>query len=82
MNTHLKWLYDPQNMTRVTPNGLGRELGRFGLKTVGPVPSKAFGKRRFYVIRNTDKWLALQPQYITEYLDVTFTAPSISTPKF
>ena len=82
MNTHLKWLYDPQNMTRVTPNGLGRELGRFGLKTVGPIASKAFGKRRFYIVRNTDKWLIKQPQIITEFLDANFVAPSISTPKF
>ena len=82
MNTHLKWLYDPQNNTRVTPNGLGRELGRFGFKTVGPVPSKAFGKRRFYVIKNVDKWLLAHPIDISEYLDAHFQAPSISVAKF
>lgn len=72
LNTHIKWLYDPQNSSRVTPNGLGRELGRFGLKTIGPLDSAAFGKRRFYVLRNYAKWEKVTPAVITEHLNATF----------
>lgn len=76
LNTHIKWLYDPQNTSRVTPNGLGRELGRFGLKTVGPLDSIAFGKRRFYVLKNYAKWSKIPPNTISEHLNATFPAIS------
>ena len=81
LNTHLKWLYDPQNSSRVTANGLGRELSRFGFKTVGPVESDSFGKRRFYVLRNYPKWAAADPVAVTEHLNKTYP-PAINAAKF
>jgi hypothetical protein len=82
LNTHLKWLYDGGGTTRVTPNGLGRELSRFGLKTVGPVPCAAYGKRRFYVLRNANKWLNVPPIELTKYLDSNFKATLPAATKF
>jgi len=81
LNTHMKWLYDPNNSSRVTANGLGRELGRFGFKTVGPVDTLAFGKRRFYVVRHLSKWEKLDPILVTEHLNKTYP-PSINATKF
>jgi alkylated DNA repair dioxygenase AlkB len=81
LNKHLKWLYDPQNTTRVTPNGLGRELSRFGLKTVGPIPSVSFGKQRFYILRNHKKWLHMPPKDIADYVDGVFP-PEMHLQKF
>lgn len=80
-NIHLKWLYDPHDATRVTANGLGRELSRFGFKTVGPIDSKAHGKRRFYVVKNYHKWAKATPAALTEYVDEAFKVV-YTPPKF
>lgn len=82
LNIHLKWLYDPSGTTRVTANGLGRELSRFGLKTIGPIPSAAWGKRRFYVLNNTNKWQNTPPIEITKYLDTNFKPTAVAAAKF
>jgi hypothetical protein len=81
LNKHLKWLYDPQNTTRVTPNGLGRELSRFGLKTVGPIASASFGKQRLYILRNHKKWLHMPPKDVADYVDSVFP-PEVHLQKF
>lgn len=70
LNKHLKWLYDPHDSKRVTPNGLGREMSRLGAKTLPQqVRTVAFGKQRFYVLRNEEKWMNAKPEAIREHID-------------
>jgi hypothetical protein len=81
LNQHIRHLYDAAGSTRVTANGLGRELSRHRYKTIGPVPTKTFGTQRFYVMRNADKWLQATPAEIRDYIDRIFkstVAPTTS----
>lgn len=58
-------LYDPSGVTRVSLNGLGRELKRSGAimrpVKVGPIT------KRLIVIRNIKEWQAKAPQLWTEH---------------
>jgi hypothetical protein len=60
--TELHGIYDPQRETRVTANGLARELRRAGLCKVFDgqgVPTTLGGRQRLWAIRNADKLLPL-----------------------
>lgn len=73
LNKHLKWLYDPHDSKRVTPTGLGREMSRLGAKTLPQqLRTETFGKQRFYVLRNEDKWLNAKPEVVREHIDRVF----------
>lgn len=69
LNQHIRILYDPEGSAKVTANGLGRELGRAGFKTLPPLVTKNFGQRRFYVMQDEEKWLAAKPAEIKDYID-------------
>ena len=69
LNQHLRMLYDPEGSAKVTANGLGRELSRAGFKTLPPLQTATFGRQRFYVLRNEEKWLDLQPKEAKDYID-------------
>ena len=72
LNRHLRMLYDPENQARVTANGMGRELSRFGFKTKPPVMTEAFGKTRFYIVRNADRWLAASNTEVRDHVNRVF----------
>ena len=55
-NKQLLALYDPDHRTRVTANGLGRELKRAGFTRLGHLPTQAYGVQRVYVVRNVEHW--------------------------
>lgn len=48
--------YDPEGASRVTANGLGRELKRCGVRQL-PVVKTSAGTQRLYVVRSAEKWL-------------------------
>jgi Domain of unknown function (DUF3854)/Family of unknown function (DUF5906) len=51
-------LYDPNSSTRVTVNGVARELKKAGFRspTNSPVTMTKFGGVRLYVVRNFENW--------------------------
>jgi hypothetical protein len=66
-------LYDSDGKTRVTANGLGREMKRAGFRQafdgkVIRVGSKSVD--RYYVVRNTEKWLRAGLKEIQVHLEV------------
>lgn len=69
LNQHIRMLYDPEGNAKVTANGLGRELGRAGFKTLPPLATKTFGQRRFYIMQDEDRWLNAKPIEIKDYID-------------
>lgn len=67
--------YDPDHSTKVTINGLGRELKRAGFRKVNddkPVRTAA-GLMRLYAVRNVDKWEKADPQEIAAHWNKYFT---------
>jgi hypothetical protein len=67
--------YDPDGSTKVTVNGLGRELKRAGFRKVNddkPVRTNA-GLVRLYAVRNAEKWLNATTQHIVEHWNKFFT---------
>jgi hypothetical protein len=83
LNKHLRLLYDPDGQSRVTANGLGRELSRAGFKSFPPVNTKAFGMQRFYIVRNTDKWLGVSTDKARDYLEKVYgNMPAAKGKKF
>lgn len=68
----LMQFYDPTGMTRVTANGMGRELSRAGLRQIcsgRAVRTSDGAQHRYYAIRNIDHWLQAEPAEVTEYLN-------------
>lgn len=52
--------YDPERASKVTVNGISRELKRSGFKKAHngePVMTKSMGTQRLFIIRNEEKWL-------------------------
>jgi len=67
----LQQAYDPDRTTKVTVNGLSRELKRAGLRQVnkgGPVRT-ALGLQRLYAIRNAEKWIAAEPSELSAHFN-------------
>lgn len=70
--TELHGLYDPQKETRVTPNGLARELRRAGFHKVYDgqnVPTVLGGRQRLWAVRNIDKLLPLNSTELGKLYD-------------
>ena len=67
-------LYDSDNRTRTTANGLGRELARAGFKQAlggAPIRLNSGEQKRLYIVRNLDKWVGADRLQIVEHLDKT-----------
>lgn len=58
-NSQLLALYDPEKKTRVTANGLGRELKRAGVMMAneGAQVHTKHGPQRLYILKNQDAWV-------------------------
>ena len=69
-------LYDPSGKTKVTANGLGRELKRAGFHYAhsGTVIVTIKGPQRLYAIRNYDKWRNAKPRLLTSHYNERFTS--------
>lgn len=70
-NAELLALYDPERRTRVTANGLGRELRRAGAISVNE--GRAFragdlAPQRYYALRNGPRWAAAPLAELTAHL--------------
>lgn len=58
-NAELLALYDPERRTRVTANGLGRELRRAGAVSVNegrPFRAGDLAAQRYYALRDAERW--------------------------
>lgn len=65
-------LYDPDNRTGTTANGLGRELSRAGIRQVmngRPVKLPDGSQVRLYAVKKPEVWLTATPQEIVEHLN-------------
>ena len=72
-NAQLLALYDPERRTRVTANGLGRELKRAGIpRFVSTIKTKVLGTQRIYIVRKSEQWLRAQPRAIATHLEQHF----------
>jgi len=69
-NRQLLKIYDPEQRTRTTANGLGRELRRAGVPQVldGKPIKTEDGQDRFYVLRNREKWVRATFDQVRTYL--------------
>lgn len=61
-------IYDPDGKTRVTANGLGREMKRAGFRQVngGKVVWTPQGPQRLYAVRDIEVWLRASPKAIAD----------------
>lgn len=65
-------LYDPERQSRVTANGMGRELSKAGFRQANDgkqVKLKDGSFSRYYIIRNFDKWVHASLEDIRNHLD-------------
>lgn len=76
-NDELRMLYDPGDRTRVSANGMGRELGRAGFLQVhgGRPITSPNGLNRYYIVRNQAKWSKATLQQVTAYLAALHAKP-------
>lgn len=72
-NRQLLQFYDPTGSTKITANGLGRELRRAGAPMVfnGKPVKWAEGQDRFYAVRNAAKWTQSSYKEIAKHLEQT-----------
>lgn len=63
--------YDVEGSSRVTSNGLGRELKRCGVRQLQVVKTSV-GTQRLYAIRNGQRWEKAKPREIAEHWEVLF----------
>lgn len=73
-NGELLHLFDPEGRTRVSANGLGRELTRAGILHAAqgmPVPTATRGSARLYAVRNGTLWYGASPTRAGEHYDKT-----------
>lgn len=76
-NEELLRIADPENKTKMTANGLGRELKRAGFRQVNngvPVRTEQ-GLRRLYSIRNEQRWWRATPKAVGDHYDDTRGEP-------
>jgi len=72
-NHELFPLYDPDQRTNTTANGLGRELRRSGMPLAydgNPLPGPD-GPGRYYIVRNKAKWATANRQQLIKHLEST-----------
>lgn len=83
-NHDLLPLYDPDQRTGTTANGLGRELRRSGVPLAydgNPLPGPD-GPGRYYILRNKEKWTnATRPQLV-KHLESTAKKRKSTSKKF
>lgn len=81
-NAELLQLYDPSGKTKVTANGLGRELRRAGAEPLNEGrPVRVGGAlARFYPVRNGSAWAEATPAAIATHVEGT-TRP-VKGPKY
>jgi len=83
-NKELLSLYDPEQRTGTTANGLGRELRRSGIPLAydGNNLPGPLGADRFYILRNIAKWIAADRKTLIKHLDETATKKRSTSKKF
>lgn len=64
-------LYDPDGSTKVTANGLGRELRRAGVPQL-PVACAGKKTRRLNVVRNKERWLGAGARALSRHWEEHF----------
>lgn len=66
--------YDPEGASKVTANGLGREMKRAGFRQVnGGLPVRTgVGTQKLYAVRNAERWERAKPQACGEHWDSLF----------
>lgn len=66
--------YDPDDRTRVTANGIGRELKRAGFRALGNAGTvrTSTGSQRIYAVRNVDYWSAASTEEIVKHFERFF----------
>lgn len=77
-NQELLHLYDPERRTRVTANGLGRELRKAGARYANggaPLRLKGGAQVRPYVVRNAAQWARTGPAKLAAHYAATRTPP-------
>ena len=65
-------LYDPERRTKYTANSISKELSRAKIKQIydgRPIKLKNGIQRRYYAIRNIEKWENSPLKNIVSYLD-------------
>lgn len=70
-NKELLAFYDPEGRTRVTANGLGRELKRAGIEQVlegRPIKMPDGPADRLYAVRNSSRWLSATAEDVQAHL--------------
>lgn len=68
----LLMFYDPEERSRTTANGLGRELSRAGIRQVcdgNPIRLASGSQYRYYAVRNINKWVGCTPSQVAKHLD-------------
>jgi hypothetical protein len=81
----LKLLYDPQGQSRVTANGLARELRRAGFVKVYDgmgVLTQTSGRQRLWAIRNSDKLLRMTGPQLGKLYDTEHGGKDVENRKF
>lgn len=70
-NAELLTLYDPNQRTGTTANGLGRELRRAGVPLAydGKALTSPTGVERYYILRNRQKWEKATRQQLMKHLE-------------
>ena len=73
-NRELLDLYDPEGKTRITANGMGRELRRSNIEQYGngAVIQTSRGRDRYYIVRNVEKWEKAKPSAVIKHLEDRF----------
>lgn len=72
-NRDLLPLYDPEQRSGTTANGLGRELRRSGIPVAydgNPLPGPT-GPDRYYILRNHAKWMAADRKTLVKHIEST-----------
>lgn len=72
-NRELLAIYDPEQRTGTTANGLGRELRRSGIPLAydgNPIPGP-LGPDRYYIVRNKEPWTHADRKSIIKHIEET-----------
>lgn len=83
-NRELLTIYDPDNKTGTTANGLGRELRRSGFPLAydGKTIATSDTTDRYYIIRNANKWLGASRQDLVKHLDANAKKRRVTSGKY
>jgi hypothetical protein len=82
-SAELLQFYDPIGKTGTMANGMGRELSRAGVQLAldgKPVRTNDGKQSRFYIIRNTPKWLKAEYNEVAAYINNWYAKQSFEKP--